>query len=148
MSKHSHISAIFDNAFQSRAGSPDVYMSMVRTLIVNVRTLIVNARRFIANNLNMRTFIVNVRTFIVLGYFVLATLSLVRLLVKASLVKLARYRIGREPVVQKLDSGIHRVMIQLPRNGIKSNDTSDIELARDIKSDLKMRNLNLSLFDY
>ena len=28
MSKHSHISAIFDNAFQSRAGSPDVYMSM------------------------------------------------------------------------------------------------------------------------
>ena len=29
MSKHSHISAIFDNAFQSRAGSPDVYMSMV-----------------------------------------------------------------------------------------------------------------------
>ena len=32
MSKHSHISAIFDNAFQSRAGSPDVYMSMVRHL--------------------------------------------------------------------------------------------------------------------
>ena len=31
MSKHSHISAIFDNAFQSRAGSPDVYMSMVAT---------------------------------------------------------------------------------------------------------------------
>ena len=30
MSKHSHISAIFDNAFQSRAGSPDVYMSMVQ----------------------------------------------------------------------------------------------------------------------
>ena len=29
MSKHSHISAIFDNAFQSRAGSPDVYMSMI-----------------------------------------------------------------------------------------------------------------------
>ena len=29
MSKHSHILAIFDNAFQSRAGSPDVYMSMV-----------------------------------------------------------------------------------------------------------------------
>ena len=28
MSKHSHISAIFDNAFQSRAGSPDAYMSM------------------------------------------------------------------------------------------------------------------------
>ena len=28
MSKHSHISAIFDSAFQSRAGSPDVYMSM------------------------------------------------------------------------------------------------------------------------
>ena len=33
MSKHSHISAIFDNAFQSRAGSPDVYMSMVSTRI-------------------------------------------------------------------------------------------------------------------
>ena len=32
MSKHSHISAIFDNAFQSRAGSPDVYMSMNSTL--------------------------------------------------------------------------------------------------------------------
>ena len=32
-SKHSHISAIFDNAFQSRAGSPDVYMSM-RSAIV------------------------------------------------------------------------------------------------------------------
>ena len=31
MSKHSHISAIFDNAFQSRAGSPDVYVSMVET---------------------------------------------------------------------------------------------------------------------
>ena len=31
MSKHSHISAIFDNAFQSRAGSPDVYMSMLVT---------------------------------------------------------------------------------------------------------------------
>ena len=58
-----------------------------------------------------RSDIVNVRTFIVLGYFVLATLSLVRLLVKASLVKLARYRIGREPVVRKLDSAIHRVMI-------------------------------------
>ena len=29
MSKHSHISAIFDNAFQSRAGSPDVFMSMI-----------------------------------------------------------------------------------------------------------------------
>ena len=29
MSKHSHISASFDNAFQSRAGSPDVYMSMI-----------------------------------------------------------------------------------------------------------------------
>ena len=25
MSKHSHISAIFDNAFQIRAGSPDEY---------------------------------------------------------------------------------------------------------------------------
>ena len=33
--KHSHISAIFDNAFQSRAGSPDVYMSMDNTYIVN-----------------------------------------------------------------------------------------------------------------
>ena len=33
MSKHSHISAIFDNAFQSRAGSPDVYMSMFCTVI-------------------------------------------------------------------------------------------------------------------
>ena len=33
MSKHSHISAIFDNAFQGRAGSPDVYMSM-RSAIV------------------------------------------------------------------------------------------------------------------
>ena len=32
MSKHSHISAIFDNAFQSRAGSPDVYMSMFLTV--------------------------------------------------------------------------------------------------------------------
>ena len=31
MSKHSHISAIFDNAFQSRAGSPDVYMSMTKS---------------------------------------------------------------------------------------------------------------------
>ena len=31
MSKHSHISAIFDNAFQSRAGNPDVYMSMENT---------------------------------------------------------------------------------------------------------------------
>ena len=31
MSKHSHISAIFDNAIQSRAGSPDVYMSMVQS---------------------------------------------------------------------------------------------------------------------
>ena len=35
MSKHSHISAIFDNAFQSRAGSPDVYMSMSRYQAVN-----------------------------------------------------------------------------------------------------------------
>ena len=35
MSKHSHISAIFDNAFQSRAGSPDVYMSMVDTFEAN-----------------------------------------------------------------------------------------------------------------
>ena len=26
MSKHSHISAIFDNAFQSRAGSPQMYI--------------------------------------------------------------------------------------------------------------------------
>ena len=33
MSKHSHISAIFDNAFQSRSGSPDVYMSMVSPFI-------------------------------------------------------------------------------------------------------------------
>ena len=33
MSKHSHISAIFDNAFQSRAGSPDVYMSMGKPLL-------------------------------------------------------------------------------------------------------------------
>ena len=32
MSKHSHISAIFDNAFQSRAGSPDVFMSMTAVL--------------------------------------------------------------------------------------------------------------------
>ena len=32
MSKHSHISAIFDNAFQSRAGSPDVCMSMLGAL--------------------------------------------------------------------------------------------------------------------
>ena len=32
ISKHSHISAIFDNAFQSGAGSPDVYMSMGVTL--------------------------------------------------------------------------------------------------------------------
>ena len=104
----------------------------VRTFIVNVRTFIVNVRTFIVN---VRTFIVNVRTFIVLGYFVLATLSLVRLLVKASLVKLARYRIGQEPVVQKLDSAIHRVMIfnEQPREGIKSNDTSDTELARDKK---------------
>ena len=39
MSKHSHISAIFDNAFQSRAGSPDVYMSMekIETMRVSVR---------------------------------------------------------------------------------------------------------------
>ena len=28
MSKHSHISAIFDNTFQGRAGSPNVNMSM------------------------------------------------------------------------------------------------------------------------
>ena len=28
MSEHSHISAIFDKDFQSRAGSPDVYMSI------------------------------------------------------------------------------------------------------------------------
>ena len=28
MSKHTHISAIFDKRFQSRANSPDVYMSM------------------------------------------------------------------------------------------------------------------------
>ena len=34
MSEHSHISAIFDSAFQSRAGSPDVYMSMVCVVIV------------------------------------------------------------------------------------------------------------------
>ena len=37
MSEHSHISAIFDNAFQSRAGSPDVYMSMVSTMDVVIR---------------------------------------------------------------------------------------------------------------
>ena len=36
MSKHSHISAIFDNAFQSRAGSPDVYMSMIATHIQKI----------------------------------------------------------------------------------------------------------------
>ena len=36
MSKHSHISAIFDNAFQSRAGSPDIYMSM--SLVVTALT--------------------------------------------------------------------------------------------------------------
>ena len=36
MSKHSHISAIFDNAIQSRAGSPDVYMSMGAVLNLNV----------------------------------------------------------------------------------------------------------------
>ena len=36
MSKHSHISAIFDNAFQSRAGSPDVYMSMEENMLNNM----------------------------------------------------------------------------------------------------------------
>ena len=39
MSKHSHISAIFDNAFQSRAGSPDVYMSMILTHTNDIYTL-------------------------------------------------------------------------------------------------------------
>ena len=39
MSKHSHISAIFDNAFQSRAGSPDVYMSMTATLEPRARDI-------------------------------------------------------------------------------------------------------------
>ena len=38
MSKHSHISAIFHNAFQSRAGSPDVYMSMI--VMMNIKQVL------------------------------------------------------------------------------------------------------------
>ena len=37
-------------------------------------------------------------------------------------------------VIRKMDSPINRIVIfQLPQNGIKSNDTRDIKLARDKK---------------
>ena len=54
------------------------------------------------------------------------------------------------PVVRKVDSAIHWIVIfQLPQEGIKSNDTRDIELTRD-ESDFnsKMVNFNMVLTSY
>ena len=64
MSKHSHISAIFDNAFQSRAGSPDVYMSMGLGEWVTDEQTTAKCKLFVLYNKNVKiSFVVRRKDF-------------------------------------------------------------------------------------
>ena len=55
------------------------------------------------------------------------------------------YTVQQRPVVRKVDSGIHWIVIfQLLQKGIESNETRDIELSKD-KSDLNSKTLNFNI---